>query len=177
MNSRTSRPRSPTSAITFTSACAPRAIIPSSVLLPTPDGAKMPTRWPTPSVISPSITRTPVGNGVSISLRASGFGGSCWVDTQVAPVTGPRSSSGRPSPSSTRPNSASPTANTCSRPDGTTVVSGDRPATSPSGVSSVVCREKPTTSASSVGWFGVRSSQISPSRARMPVALRICPTA
>ena len=36
MKSRTSRPRSPTSAITFTSASVFRAIIPRSVLFPTP---------------------------------------------------------------------------------------------------------------------------------------------
>ena len=45
-NSPTSRPRSPTSATTTTSALAPRAIAPSSVLLPTPEPANSPTRWP-----------------------------------------------------------------------------------------------------------------------------------
>ena len=50
MNSSTSRPRSPISAITLTSARTLRAIMPSSVLLPTPLPEKMPTRWPLPIV-------------------------------------------------------------------------------------------------------------------------------
>ena len=74
MNSLTSRPRSPTSTITLTSASPPRASIPSSVLLPPPATAKMPTRWPTPAVITVSMARTPVANGASIRLRASGLG-------------------------------------------------------------------------------------------------------
>ena len=48
MNSRTSRPRSPTSASTVTGASVPRVIIESSVDLPTPEPAKMPMRWPRP---------------------------------------------------------------------------------------------------------------------------------
>ena len=74
MNSLTSRPRSPTSTITLTSASPPRASMPSRVLLPPPATAKMPTRWPSPVVITPSIARTPVENGRAISLRVSGFG-------------------------------------------------------------------------------------------------------
>src|SRR6187455_2521708 len=45
---RTSRPRSPTSPSTTTSAAAPRVNMPSSVLLPTPLPPKRPTRWPLP---------------------------------------------------------------------------------------------------------------------------------
>ena len=59
MNSRTSRPRSPTSAITFTSALVDRAIIPISEDLPTPEPAKMPRRWPRPHGTSVSSARTP----------------------------------------------------------------------------------------------------------------------
>ena len=44
MNSFTSRPRSPISAITLTSADVYRAIIPKVTLLPTPDPAKIPIR-------------------------------------------------------------------------------------------------------------------------------------
>ncbi len=47
-NSTTSRPRSPTSAITFTSASVCRAICPISVDLPTPEPAKSPRRCPSP---------------------------------------------------------------------------------------------------------------------------------
>ena len=54
MNSRTSRPRSPTSAITLTSALVERAIMPSSEDLPTPEPAKMPRRCPRPQGTRPS---------------------------------------------------------------------------------------------------------------------------
>ena len=82
MNSRTSRPRSPSSAMTLTSACAWRAIMPSSVLLPTPEPAKMPTRWPRPMVSRPSMARTPVSSGRSIASRSSGLGGSAASGTR-----------------------------------------------------------------------------------------------
>ena len=60
---RTSRPRSPTSARTTTSASVPRAIMPSSVLLPTPLPPNRPTRWPRPQVSIASMARTPVASG------------------------------------------------------------------------------------------------------------------
>ena len=44
INSRTSRPRSPMRPMTFTSAEVLRAIIPKSVLFPTPLPAKIPKR-------------------------------------------------------------------------------------------------------------------------------------
>ena len=47
-NSRTSRPRSPINAMTFTSDSARLAIMPSKVDLPTPLPAKMPRRCPRP---------------------------------------------------------------------------------------------------------------------------------
>ena len=59
IKSRTSRPRSPTRAMTLTSASALRAIIPMAVDLPTPEPAKMPMRWPRPMVSMPSIARMP----------------------------------------------------------------------------------------------------------------------
>ena len=59
MNSRTSRPRSPTRQMTLMSAVVERAIMPSSDDLPTPEPAKMPRRWPRPQGTMPSRTRTP----------------------------------------------------------------------------------------------------------------------
>ena len=59
MKSRTSRPRSPTSVMTLMSASVLRAIMESSVDLPTPEPAMMPMRCPSPIVMSPSIARTP----------------------------------------------------------------------------------------------------------------------
>src|SRR5919198_170456 len=54
MNSRTSRPRSPTRQMTLMSAVVERAIMPSSDDLPTPEPAKMPRRWPRPQGTMPS---------------------------------------------------------------------------------------------------------------------------
>src|SRR5665213_4598776 len=66
--SRTSFPRSPTSAITLTSAAVLRAIIPSTVDFPTPDPAKIPTRCPFPTVSSPSIARNTAADVNVIAL-------------------------------------------------------------------------------------------------------------
>ncbi len=71
-NSPTSRPRSPTSPTTVTSASVLRVIMPISVLLPTPDPPKIPTRWPSPVVSSASTTRMPVPSGVLIGALSSG---------------------------------------------------------------------------------------------------------
>ncbi len=105
MNSRTSRPRSPTSASTTTSAAVPRAIIPSSVDLPTPLPPKMPRRCPRPVVQKVSMTLTPVWIGVSILTRSRGDGAAAasWTDSPGA--AGPPSS-GRPRPSIVRPMSS-----------------------------------------------------------------------
>jgi len=75
MNSTTSRPRSPTRAMTFTSARVYRAIMPMSVDLPTPDPAMMPTRWPLPRVSRPLMTLTPTSSGSRIRGRDKGLGG------------------------------------------------------------------------------------------------------
>jgi len=95
--------------MTLTSHCVPRASMPISVDLPTPAGAKMPIRCPSPSVISPSITLTPVGSGRSIISRSIGVGGSANTGRDSVVRTGPLPSIGRPRLSITRPSSASPT--------------------------------------------------------------------
>ena len=87
----------------------PRAIIPSSVLLPTPLPPNKPILCPRPQVRSPSIAVTPVPSGVVIDARDSGFSAEGRSGKSSVVVSGPRSSSGRPRPSTTRPNSASPT--------------------------------------------------------------------
>src|ERR1041384_3203536 len=69
MNSRTSRPRSPTSASTTVSNPSLRASIASSVDLPTPEPAKMPTRWPAQIGANRSMTRTPVRSGLWTRAR------------------------------------------------------------------------------------------------------------
>ena len=104
-NSRTSRPRSPTRAMTETSASVPRAIMDSRDDLPTPEPAKSPMRWPRPSVVRVSSTRTPVCSGVSIRARSMALGASLSSGTPRSAGSGPLPSIGRPSPSMTRPNS------------------------------------------------------------------------
>ena len=84
-NSPTSRPRSPTSAMTFTSASVWRAICPISVDLPTPEPAKRPTRWPSPTVSSASSARTPSGSG-RLTRRARQRIGRGAIDGPVARV-------------------------------------------------------------------------------------------
>ncbi len=173
MNSRTSRPRSPTRAMTLTSALLPRAIMPIRVLLPTPDPAKMPIRWPVPQGISASIARTPRASGLRMLGRRSTSGGRASMERRPSSAGRPRPSSGRPRPSSTRPSSASPTPTCTAVPVATTVWPGPTPAASPSGISRVRPSRKPTTSACSGGrpvrWPGRRISQRSPMPASGPL--------
>ena len=75
MNSRTSRPRSPMSARTVTSASVLRMICARRVDLPPPAAAKMPMRWPSPQVRRPSMARTPREMGVEMTRRSRGEGG------------------------------------------------------------------------------------------------------
>ena len=75
MNSLTSRPRSPISATTFTSASEFLAIIPKSVDLPTPEPANKPIRCPQPKVKQLSIALTPVENISVIIGLSNGLGG------------------------------------------------------------------------------------------------------
>ena len=76
MNSRTSRPRSPMSASTDTSASVLRMMEASRVDLPPPAAAKMPMRCPSPHVSIPSIARMPSEIGREMMRRSSGPGGS-----------------------------------------------------------------------------------------------------
>ena len=75
MKARTSRLRSPISAITLTSASLLRHMEPSSVLFPTPLPPKMPMRWPLPQGSRPSMARIPVTSGSTMCSRSSGPGG------------------------------------------------------------------------------------------------------
>ena len=122
-NWRTSRPRSPTSASTLTSASEVRAISPNSVLLPTPLPEKMPILWPLPQVSSPSKLRMPNTNGSVMRFRLSGGGGGLSSDRRSTEApsrgppdlpgsahSGPLPSIGLPSPSITRPRMPAPRA-------------------------------------------------------------------
>ena len=120
MNSRTSRPRSPTRQITLTDAVVERAIMPSSVDLPTPEPAKMPSRWPRPHGTSASSARTPRSSRSSMRVRCSGDGGRPATARSDRRSSAGPPSIGRPRPSSTRPRSASPTRTRNGSPVGST---------------------------------------------------------
>ncbi len=176
MNSRTSRPRSPTRQMTLTWAEVERAIIPRREDLPTPEPAKMPRRCPRPQGTSASKARTPSETRSVIRGRVSGSGGAAWVGRGCAASTGPRPSMGSPSASMERPSSASetPTRNGC--PVAVTVEPGPRPEGSASGMSSVRPERKPTTSAATGGRPRPESIwQTSPTSASRPVASMMRP--
>ena len=103
-NSRTSRPRSPTSASTTVSKAAAWAIIDRMVDLPTPEPAKMPTRWPWQSGVNRSTTRTPVFSGLRTRARVMAAGGWRSMAIGFSPrESRPPSSMGSPSALTTRP--------------------------------------------------------------------------
>ena len=92
------------SATTTASADEPRAIIPSNVLLPTPDPAKTPTCWPRPQGSRASMAWTPSVDGRSMRPRSSGCGAATSSGTcSIGPPTAPRRSMGLPNASMTRP--------------------------------------------------------------------------
>ncbi len=95
MNSRTSRPRSPTSAMTTLSKASARASIDSNVDLPTPEPAKMPRRCPRQSGEKMSIARTPVRKPCSTRLRVIDGGAVLEIERRTSPCnSGPRPSIG-----------------------------------------------------------------------------------
>ncbi|OPZ01963.1 MAG: hypothetical protein BWZ09_02615 [Alphaproteobacteria bacterium ADurb.BinA305] len=173
-NSRTSRPRSPISPTTTMSACTPRAIMPSSVDLPTPEPAKRPTRWPRPSGMNVSTARIPVGIASLMRSRRRALGRVEVVGTTAGRKRPP--SIGRPSPSSTRPRRFSPGSGSIGRSPATTLQPACSPSMSPSGMSRTVWCRKPTTSA----WSAEPSrsdliTQMSPSPTLGPSASTMSP--
>ena len=76
-NSCTSRPRSPISPTTATSAVAFITIIDISTDLPTPEPAKMPMRWPSQIVVKVLSTRTPMSSGPPTRARLCAGRGCC----------------------------------------------------------------------------------------------------
>ncbi|MNP36766.1 hypothetical protein D3C76_1301770 [compost metagenome] len=153
MNSFTSRPRSPISPTTMTSALVNRVIIPSSTLLPTPVPANRPRRWPRPTVSSELIERMPTSIGSWIGSRASGLITGPSIGTQSSARIPPLLSSARPRPSSTRPSIDLPIGRRPLSGSGTTRAPGAMPARLPTGMRNVRPPEKPITSASTcTGW-------------------------
>ena len=176
MNSRTSRPRSPTSAITLTWALVDLAIMPSNEDFPTPEPAKMPKRCPRPQGTSASSARTPRPTRSQMRGLDSAPGGGATVERSTPPGSGP-SSSGRPKPSTTRPSRSEPTATRNGAPVASTRVPGPMPCISPSPISKVRPSLKPTTSAGMRPFVGssLPIEQTSPTSACRPVASMIRP--
>src|ERR1700733_10526617 len=175
-NSRTSRPRSPTRAMTLTSAVVDRAIMPSSEDLPTPEPAKMPRRWPLPHGTRGSRARTPRPTRSEIRGRVRASGGVAVAARDCAWSRSPYSSSGVPSPSMTRPSKPSPIATLKGLPVGCTEVPAPMPLSSPSGISRVRPPRKPTTSVGTRGRSRPSPTrQISPISTWRPVASMIRP--
>jgi hypothetical protein len=163
MNSRTSRPRSPTRPTTTTSAEQPRAIIPSSVDLPTPDPAKRPMRWPRPMGVKASRARTPVARGSRILWRRSGCGGLELCSMRSTGIM-PSPSKGLPRASKTRPNSSGPVRGRSGLSSAATSQPTCKPEVSPSGMRRTRCSRNPTTSArTEKSVRGERTMQRSPS--------------
>jgi hypothetical protein len=102
-NSRTSRPRSPTRAMTTVSKAWAAANMASSVDLPTPEPANTPMRWPKHSGVKMSITLTPVRKEASTRCRDSAGGVTDIAGLPVSGTSGAPPSTGWPSASTTRP--------------------------------------------------------------------------
>ena len=151
-NSPTSRPRSPTSAITITSAAAPRHIIPSSVLLPTPLPPKIPSLCPRPQVVNASSARMPHPSGSRIGSRSSAFGADPSISTMRVERYPPIPSSGCPFASSTRPSMSGPTgtdgrppkrSNRISQTNAGRIFSHHRQNRSPTKANDLACEPRP----------------------------------
>ena len=182
-NSRTSRPRSPTSATTRTGAAVPRTAIPSSVDLPTPEPAMIPTRWPAPSGTKASRARTPVVSTVSTRRRCRGLGATRSrrsSETCSTSRSGPAPSRGRPRASTIRPSRPGP-AGTCGAVRaGTTSSPVAMPAVAPRGMQvadSPRSSECTATTCAGSGPAAVRTVTSWPTPARMPRTRTPRPTA
>ena len=123
-----------------------RANIPSRVLFPTPEPAKIPIRCPFPTVISPSTAFTPSGSTSEIILRLIGSGGSASTGYSHPPSMTPPSV-GLPIPSSVCPRTPSPTSTPSGCPVFSTIHPTPMPSTFSNGISKSLLSLNPTTSA------------------------------
>ena len=171
----TSRPRSPMSPTTMTSAVVNRVIMPSSTLLPTPLPAKSPRRCPRPTVSKPLIVRTPTSSGSRIGRRSRGFIGRGESLMRSSQRSGPPPSSGSPAPSITRPSSPGPAQASNTLWLGITRAPGFTPPSSSVATSSNDSPEKPTTSVSAALPSPSTTRHRLPTGASHPVASRVMP--
>ena len=176
MKACTSRPRSPTRPITTISALVKRVNIPSSTLLPTPEPAIRPTRWPRPSVSRPLMAFTPTSSTRSIGPRSIGFKGSPSRPSVLVQAGCGLPSSARPRASITRPSNSSPNSTWSVSLKTRTVSPGPMPTGSEKGIKKMVLSANPTTSASMRLPLWPRTSQQAPTGAMMPRASSRRPT-
>src|SRR5471032_2394991 len=162
--------------------------MPSSTDLPTPEPANRPMRWPRPTVSMLLIERTPTSSVSTMGARPSGLAGRTLMGALSLTSSGPRLSSGRPAPSSTRPSSSGPTGRWRARSlgrrrgwdrlpgrgiigsTGNTRVPGTMPSTSLCGIRNSRSPSKPTTSASTLPPLGSGTVQAAPTARRRPTA-------
>ena len=122
-------------AITFISALVFLANIPSNVLFPTPEPAKIPIRCPFPTVISPSTAFTPSGSTSLMIILFIGSGGGASTG-YLYPVSISTSLSViRPIPSTVCPKSSFPTEIESGCPVFSTIHPTPTPSTSSNGIS------------------------------------------
>ena len=150
--------------------------MPSSTLLPTPEPANRPMRWPRPTVSSELMARTPTSSVRVMGARVSGLIGTPVRRVRSSQPTGPLPSSGSPAPSMTRPSNSGPTLTVPAPGRGITRALGLRPWMSPVGIRNSRSPEKPTTSASTRLPSPATTSQRSPTAAWQPCASSVSPT-
>ncbi len=115
--------------------------------LPTPDPATIPTRWPTPKVVSALSERMPLSKTCVTRERSSAPTRCPPAGQLVVAMTGPRPSIGSPAPSTARPRYCSPTLSMPGLPSGRTMAPGRSRTVSPSIIIIVWPLRKPMVSA------------------------------
>src|SRR3954469_5995306 len=101
-------------------------------VLPTPAPPKRPILPPLAKGQMRSTTLMPVSSSSTDGESSSNFGAAAWIERRSSAFTGPRSSIGRPSTSSTRPNGARPPGTESGAPVFFTFMPRRRPSVEPS---------------------------------------------
>ena len=109
VNVANSRPLSPISPTTITSASALRVIIFNKTDLPTPEPAIIPILWPRPIEVRALMLLIPTSKICFISPRSNGLTLVPLIGMKCVVSIGPSPSKGAPNPSITRPKSFGPT--------------------------------------------------------------------
>ena len=150
--------------------------MPSNTLLPTPEPAIRPTRWPRPSVNNPLMAFTPTSSTLSIGPRSMGLMGKPSKLKRDLQAGLGLPSKGSPRPSMTRPNSSGPKQAVPKLDAKRTEAPGPMPTGSVMGIRYKVLSLKPTTSASILWPSWPMISQLEPTGAMMPRASMRRPT-